>query len=160
LHKPAIVLLDEPTSGLDPESARDVRALILRLRDQGRALLLSTHNLDEVERIADRVAVLRTRLVAIDTPAALRTRLFGARIRIVLDGPAEPFAATLRSAGWRDIVTTGNALSIAIANQVTETPGLVRQLVQANAAIVSVTPEEVPLEDVYLRLLDRAGAAT
>jgi len=51
LHKPDIVLLDEPTSGLDPESARDVRELILRLRGERRAVLLSTHNLDEVQRV-------------------------------------------------------------------------------------------------------------
>jgi ABC-2 type transport system ATP-binding protein len=72
LHEPAIVLLDEPTSGLDPESAREVRELILRLRGQGRAILLSTHNLDEVERIADRVAVLRGRLVASDKAGRAR----------------------------------------------------------------------------------------
>ena len=72
IHKPRVVLLDEPTSGLDPESARDVRELILRLRNEGRAVLVSTHNLDEVERVADRVGVLRTRMIAMDTPAALR----------------------------------------------------------------------------------------
>src|SRR4030095_12867125 len=74
LHRPDIVLLDEPTSGLDPESARAVRELIVRLRTERRAVLISTHNLDEVQRVADRVAVLRSRLVALDTPAALRAR--------------------------------------------------------------------------------------
>ena len=68
VHRPSIVLLDEPTAGLDPESARDVRELIVAMRGEGRAVLLCTHNLDEVERVADRVAVLRSRLVAIGTP--------------------------------------------------------------------------------------------
>ena len=72
LHDPAIVLLDEPTAGLDPESAHDTRALILRLRGENRTVILSTHNLDEVDRVADRVGVLRTRLIALDTPSALR----------------------------------------------------------------------------------------
>src|SRR5687767_373356 len=83
LHQPDIVLLDEPTAGLDPEMARDVRSLVVRLRGENRAILISTHNLDEVERVADRVAVLRTRLIALDTPKALRARLFGARVAIV-----------------------------------------------------------------------------
>src|SRR5688572_29670745 len=76
VHRPRIVLLDEPTAGLDPESARGVRELIVGMRREGRAVLLCTHNLDEVERIADRVAVLRSRLVAIGTPGELRQRLF------------------------------------------------------------------------------------
>src|SRR5687767_2721780 len=113
LHDPAIVLLDEPTAGLDPESARAVRSLVLRLRDEGRAVLLSTHNLDEVERVADRVAVLRSRLVALGTPAALRDRLFGARVRIAVSREAERFAALVR-AGGTEVTVDGNALSIAM----------------------------------------------
>ncbi len=154
LHDPGIVLLDEPTAGLDPESARDVRDLVRRLRDQRRAVLLSTHNLDEVERVADRVAVLRTRLVALDTPAALRARLFGSRLHIVLTGPADRWVADLHASGFGDVREDGPALSIGIADQ-SATPVIVRRLVESGAGIVSVTPEEVPLEEVYLRLLDQ-----
>ncbi len=67
-HDPAVVLLDEPTAGLDPEMTRSVRELVGELRANGRAVLLSTHNLDEAERVADRVAVMRRTLVAFDTP--------------------------------------------------------------------------------------------
>jgi len=153
LHQPSILLLDEPTSGLDPEAARDVRELILRLRGQGRGILLSTHNLDEVERVADRVAVLRRRLVAYDTPAALRERLFGARLRIVLDGPAEGFAALLRESGRNDVRAEGAVLSIGVKDGAAEAPAIVRKLVDAGGGIRSVVPEEAPLEEVYLRLL-------
>ena len=154
LHDPAIVLLDEPTSGLDPESARDVRTLVLRLRHQGRAVLLSTHNLDEVERVADRVAVLRTRLVAVDTPNALRARLFGARVRVVLADDAEQFGRLLRTSGIADVRVAGAELSIGINGTQMATPALVRRLVEAGAAIQSVMAEEPPLEEVYLRLLE------
>ena len=153
LHRPSIVLLDEPTSGLDPESAREVRELILRLRGERRAILLSTHNLDEVERVADRVAVLRSRLVASDTPAALRARLFGSRVRITLASDAAPVVATLERAGYDDVRTTGNTLSIAVDDAATRAPEIVRILVAAGAPIRTVAPEEPPLEEVYLRLL-------
>ena len=156
LHDPAIVLLDEPTSGLDPESARAVRSLVLRLRDEGRAVLLSTHNLDEVERVADRVAVLRSRLVALGTPAALRDRLFGARVRIAVSREAERFAALVR-AGGTEVTVDGNALSIAMDETPDAVPALVRQLVEAGADIEAVVPESPPLEQVYLRLLQQEG---
>jgi ABC-2 type transport system ATP-binding protein len=154
LHRPDIVLLDEPTSGLDPESARDVRRLVLRLRDEHRAVLLSTHNLDEVERVADRVAVMRARLVAVDTPAALRARLFGARLRIVLAQPAAAFAGALRHGGIADVQEEGRSLSIAVADAEAAAPPIVRRLVEAGADIQSVVSEQPPLEHVYLKLLE------
>jgi ABC-2 type transport system ATP-binding protein len=155
LHNPSIVLLDEPTSGLDPESARDVRALVLRLRAEGRAVLLSTHNLDEVERVADRVAVLKTRLVAMDTPGALRASLFGARVRITITNEAERYASLLRAAGSGDVRVENGDLSVGLDGVTSTTPSLVRTLVEAGASIEAVVPEEPPLEDVYLRLIDR-----
>lgn len=153
LHDPPIILLDEPTSGLDPESALGVRELILRLRHERRAVLLSTHNLDEVERIADRVAVLRTRLVAVDTPAALRARLFGARVRISVSSDVGRFAALLRADG-ADVTIDGGAMSIAADG--TSVPRLVRRVVEAGGAIESVVPESPTLEQIYLRLLEEA----
>ena len=153
LHDPDIVLLDEPTSGLDPESARDVRAMILALRDQGRAVLLSTHNLDEVGRVASRVAVLRQRLLAVDTPAALRLKLFGNRVRIGITGHAGEFLPALRAGGHRDVIADDDVLSVAITDAGRDVPHVVRVLVESGARIVAVTPEEHSLEDVYLRLV-------
>src|SRR5882762_9552278 len=124
LHRPNIVLLDEPTSGLDPESARDVRELILRLRGERRAVLISTHNLDEVQRVADRVAVLRARLVALDTLEALRTRLFGSRLLVRLRGEAGRFVGVLEGA-FTDVRADDHTLSIAIDDVESAAPGLV-----------------------------------
>ena len=152
LHDPPIILLDEPTSGLDPQSARDVRELVVRLRGEGRAVILSTHNLDEVDRVADRVAVLRSRLVALDTPQALRTRLFGARVRIAVAGAPARFAQALRDAGAATVHVDGEALVVDLAGGLT-VPPLVRALVDAGADVTAVVPEEAPLEDVYLRLV-------
>ncbi len=157
LHKPDVVLLDEPTSGLDPESARDVRELVLQLRDEGRAVLLSTHNLGEVDRVADRVAVLRTRMVALDTPAALRTRLFGSRLRISLRQDARPFTLAAQGAGVRDAAGDGQRLIVSVDDLQMRTPALIRRLVAAGADILSVVADEPSLEDVYLRLLQDEG---
>ena len=153
LHDPPIVLLDEPTAGLDPQSAHDVRELVLRLRDQRRAVLLSTHNLDEVDRVADRVAVLRTRLVALDTPAALRTRLFGRRVRVELAHDAASHVSKLRGEGIDDVIGQGAVISVGLNEHVT-IPALVRRLIESGADINAVVPEERSLEDVYLRLLE------
>jgi ABC-2 type transport system ATP-binding protein len=153
LHKPDIVLLDEPTAGLDPESAREVRELVLGLRAELRSVVVSTHNLDEVERIADRVAVIRTVLVAVDTPAALRARVFGARVRVVLAQPAERFVAVLTDAGFGDVRHDGVTLSIGIGDYAASVPALVRRLVGAGAEILTVVADEPPLEDVYLKLV-------
>jgi ABC-2 type transport system ATP-binding protein len=154
LHKPDIVLLDEPTAGLDPESARDVRELVLRLRDEHRAVLMSTHNLDEVQRVADRVAVMRSRLVALDTPAALRGRLFGARLRVALAQPADAFVEAAKGPGVAGVHAQNSSLSIDVDDPVTRAPAIVRRLVEAGADIQAVMPDEPTLEQVYLRLVE------
>jgi ABC-2 type transport system ATP-binding protein len=159
LHNPDILLLDEPTSGLDPESARDVRELVVRLREDGRAVLLSTHHLDEVDRIATRVAVLSTRLIAADTPAVLRDQLFGIRIRITIAGDARMYVPALERLGVRDVRVADSVLSIDLSQTPADTPAVVRALVAAGAEIEAVTPEHPPLEDVYLRLLSERLAA-
>ena len=158
LHKPDAVLLDEPTSGLDPESARDVRDLVLGLREQQRTVVLSTHNLDEVDRVADRVAVIRGRLIALDTPATLRKQLFGARIRVVLASPARKAMQVLASGGFGDVRADEDGISIGVDDVRRSAPMIVRQLSDSGAEIVSVTPEQPPLEEVYLRLMSEQQA--
>jgi len=157
VHRPSIVLLDEPTAGLDPESARDVRELIVAMRGEGRAVLLCTHNLDEVERVADRVAVLRSRLVAIGTPKELRQRLFTSRLRIHVSQDANAFADTLRGSGLSDVRADGAWLSL--SEGTLTTPQIVRMLVDAGAGIEAVERDEPSLEDVYLKLLNPDGAS-
>ena len=169
LHEPPVVLLDEPTSGLDPESAHDVRALMRELRQSGRAVLVSSHNLHEVERLADRVAILRTNLVAVDSMTGLRARAPGRRLRIGLRANAAGFASSLAASpgsGARlTVEAEGTFLSIALvseraangpgsAPEGNDTPGIVRRLVELGADIESVVVEEASLEEVYLQLLN------
>ena len=161
LHDPDILLLDEPTSGLDPEIARSVRRLLDERRAQGCAILVSTHNLDEAERLADRVAVVQQRLVALDTPARLRTRLRTGRIVVRVAGDAAALLETARSLD-RDATADGHLLTVAMTHADRETPALVRALVDRGAEILEVRPEVPALEEVYLHLLsdDPAARAT
>src|SRR5580698_10489770 len=76
LSDPEIMFLDEPTSGLDPVAAREVHDLIIGLRQKGVTIFLTTHRLDEAEKLCDRVAIMNTTLRTIGTPAGLREQLF------------------------------------------------------------------------------------
>ena len=133
LHRPPVLLLDEPTSGLDPANARQIRDLILSLRSEGRAVLVSTHNLAEAEELADRIAVLKTQLLAFDTPAVLRAARGGNRVFIDLADSNEP-------------------LEIPIADP-SEIPAIVAKLVADGARIMRVMPGQRSLEEVYLDLV-------
>ncbi len=132
LHRPQVLLLDEPTSGLDPASARHIRDLIHALRSEGRAILVSTHNLAEAEELADRIAILKTDLLAFDTPATLRQARTGLSVRVEFEG-AEPREFAI--------------------GELSEIPGIVARLVSEGARIRRVTPDERSLEDVYLDLV-------
>ena len=152
LHEPPVLLLDEPTSGLDPEITKSVRRLLEERRASGCAILVSTHNLDEAERLADRVAVLQTRLLALDPPATLRRRLTKGRVVVRIAGDIAPCLAVARSFDAHAVVE-GAAIVVSLPQAERDTPELVRALVDAGARIVEVRPEMPDLEDVYLNLV-------
>ncbi|HKB11572.1 MAG TPA: ABC transporter ATP-binding protein [Vicinamibacterales bacterium] len=161
LHDPAVLLLDEPTSGLDPEVTRTFRLLLEERRSAGCAILVSTHNLDEAERLADRVAVLHERLVAIDEPAALRARLTTGRVIFRVAGDPAAHVATMRAVlgPSTPITVDGPMLTLQLTDPSRQTPRLVNALVAAGAEVLEVRPEMPALEDVYLHLMDERGAA-
>lgn len=162
LHDPKVVFLDEPTSALDPASAKVVRALIGDLKREGRTIVLCTHNLDEADRLADRIGVLRKgRLVHVGTPVELRHRLYGRATVVTLTEAGEPYAGVVRALPFvTDVQNGGRTLRIANDDPDANNPVLVRALVEAGASIVEVKGETKALEDVYLDLLeDSAGDA-
>ena len=153
-HNPEIVLLDEPTANLDPETARGVRDMLLDLRARGRAVVVSTHNLDEIERLADRIALVSTKLIAIGEPAVLRRQIFGQRFRIRLLGtpPTTSLAAVAERAGARDVRIEEDGFSMLVDLPETA-PAIVRALVVQGAEVREAFDDRRPLEEVYLRLL-------
>jgi ABC-2 type transport system ATP-binding protein len=159
LHAPSILLLDEPTSGLDPEVTRSVRGMLDDRRHSGCAVLVSTHNLDEAERLADRIAVLHTRLLALDRPAALRQRLTTGRVIVRVASDSTPYLDTARRFD-RAACMDGDAIVLTLPHSDRDTPALVRALVAAGADVLEIRPETPALEDVYLHLMaDEARVA-
>src|SRR4030065_2259821 len=80
LHEPRILFLDEPTAALDPEAAHLVHDFIIELKNEGRTIFLCTHNLDEADRLCDRIGVFKSHLLVVDTPANLRSQLFERKV--------------------------------------------------------------------------------
>ncbi|MGH9408950.1 MAG: ABC transporter ATP-binding protein [Vicinamibacterales bacterium] len=159
VHNPEIVLLDEPTANLDAEAARAVRELLRALGAQGRVVVVSSHNLDEIDRVANRVALIRRSLVAVGEPSELRRQLFGRRVRIRFAGlslPLDALASVAARAGAHDVRPEQHELSMALADPDRATPQVVRALVEAGAEVRAVFDEDAALEDVYLRLLGEA----
>jgi ABC-2 type transport system ATP-binding protein len=160
VHDPEVILLDEPTANLDPETSRRVRDLLAELKRAGRAVIVSTHNLDEIDRIADRVALISGTVIAIGEPAALRRDVFGRRLRVRVAEPAATMpllAAAAARAGAHDVSIDANVLTMALDSLDGQTPAVVRALVDAGAHIREVGEAAVALEDVYLRLLGEDG---
>lgn len=159
VHDPPVLLLDEPTSGLDPEAAKEVRDLLAELSLAHRAILLCTHNLSEAERLCHRIAVLKTKLIALGSPAELKERLFGRRVVVVLANPNSGLPSALRLPFVRHASLEGNKLFVAVEDPERNNPVLVRKLVELGAEIVYVTEEERTLEEVYLELVEGGNAA-
>jgi ABC-2 type transport system ATP-binding protein len=155
LNDPAILFLDEPTSGLDPVASREVHLLIDNLRDRGVTVFLTTHRLEEAERLCDRVAILNTSLRTIGRPDELRDRFF-ARALVVrtaapLPDPGRVFAVS-GVESWRAEDATRYVLSVSDAR--IAAPDVARALVAAGADVLSLSDDRHSLEDVYLELVD------
>jgi ABC-2 type transport system ATP-binding protein len=155
LHDPPVLLLDEPTSGLDPEVTRGVRHLLDERRRAGCSIVVSTHNLDEAERLSDRVAVLQERLVAFDRPAELRKRLTSGRVVVRVAANAPTYADVVRRVVGPHVSVDVDRTTIAVhlADADRDTPALVTALAAAGAQVLEVRPDTPALEDVYLHLM-------
>jgi ABC-2 type transport system ATP-binding protein len=161
LHEPEVIYLDEPTSGLDPSAAKLVRDFVATLRDAGRSVVVCTHNLDEAERLCDRIGIMRGTLLQVDTPSGLRRRNGTAAVRIELVGARRPESFLDLMVGLSFVEAArvdGPALLVEVRDPRGDNPELVRVLVEAGARIVHVTEDAVSLEQVYLDLVGETGA--
>jgi ABC-2 type transport system ATP-binding protein len=159
VHEPQVLFLDEPTAGLDPQAAKSIRESIQELRSEGRTILLCTHNLTEAEQLCDRIAVLKTKIIALDTPENLRRSLFGrrteVRLREVVAGVVEAIAGLEFVS---DVSQEGQRLLISLGDPDVENPIIVRKLVEMGADVQAVSEQSHSLEETYLSLIGGDGA--
>ncbi|HWK25592.1 MAG TPA: ABC transporter ATP-binding protein [Solirubrobacter sp.] len=157
LSRPEILFLDEPTAGLDPVASREVHDLIAALRSEGVTIFLTTHRLEEAERLCDRVAILNHTLRTIGTPAELRDRLFAKSLTIATRAPLHPPDAVFDGVpgvrSWRQAGDDGRYV-VAVSDPDVAAPALTRALVAAGADVLSIGESYHSLEDVYLQLVD------
>ena len=156
LNEPQVMFLDEPTSGLDPVAAREVHDLINGLRERGVTVFLTTHRLEEAEKLCDRVAILNTTLRSIGRPQELRESLFSKSLIVEtaspLDAAGSVFNAATGVENWH--AQGASQYVLAVDDPRSIAPKVVRALVAAGADVVSIAESQHSLEDVYLQLID------
>jgi ABC-2 type transport system ATP-binding protein len=154
VHDPEVLFLDEPTAGLDPESARAVRDAIVQLKNEGRTIFLCTHNLDEAERLCDRVAIVNRRVLYEDTPEKLKDAAYGRRIIVRLermDGPV--YRAVSRLDVVADVRQEDDSMILEVSDPDRHCADVVNAIVEAGGRIMSVGELRHSLEEVYIKLL-------
>ena len=155
VHDPELLFLDEPTAALDPLAARAVHELIREYHGSGRTVVICTHDLDEAQRLCDRLAILRRgRLLAIGTPRELG-RTVSRRLEVEIDVRAEDRARALELlAGWEAGAVPGrDGTEIRLGAVDREAiPTLLAELVRSGVAVYRVVPSEPTLEDAYFAL--------
>jgi ABC-2 type transport system ATP-binding protein len=155
LSDPAVMFLDEPTSGLDPVAAREVHELIIGLRQQGVTIFLTTHRLDEAEKLCDRVAIMNSTLRTVGTPSGLREQLFKKSLVVTtvepVMGPEQLFTSIKGVESWR--AEAPGSYVLAVSEPKAVAPEVVRCLVHAGADVLTIGETQHSLEDVYLELI-------
>src|SRR5690606_33618416 len=155
VHRPTVLFLDEPTTGLDPEARAGLWAEIATLAGRGLTILLTTHYLEEADRLADRIAIVdRGRVVATGTPDELKGGLRGDAVRVALATPeaAAPARAAIADLpGVREVALDGRHLSARADDGAAMVPRVLAALDRAGVAVASVTVARPSLDDVYLR---------
>ncbi|MFH2039332.1 MAG: ABC transporter ATP-binding protein, partial [Chloroflexota bacterium] len=154
IHEPRTLFFDEPTAGLDPEAAHMLRSFIADLRKGGRTIFLCTHNLDEADRLCDRIGVFKTHLLVVDTPANLRSSLFGRKIVFHLQKIDEQLVASVKKFDYvNDVKVVENKIVATLDDPELRNPELIRSLIENGANLTFVGELRHSLEDVYLQLV-------
>lgn len=154
IHDPEVVFLDEPTAALSPESAKIVRDFILKLKRERRTIFLCTHNLYEAERLCDRVAIIKGRLIAVGSPRELERRMGPGRVEIQLRRVSRTVIATVRKLSCvRSLRVSGRRLLVEVDDPESANPEIVEAIVRSGGKVCFVSRAVPALEEAYLRLV-------
>jgi ABC-2 type transport system ATP-binding protein len=154
IHDPRILFFDEPTVNLDPESARVVREFILKLKKEGKTIFINTHNLNEAQRICDRIGILKTKLLTVNTPEELEKRVWGSRTEIQVEQVSDQILAAVRKLNPKGLSVEENKIILALADPQKENPDFVQAVVSAGGRIQYVTQLTAGLEETYLKVIE------
>ncbi len=159
IHDPRLLFLDEPTANLDPEASKTVRDFILDLKKEKRTIFLNTHNLDEAERLCDRIAILKGKLVAVDSPKNLERSLYHRKTIVHLSSVSDGIVSAVKKLGVvKEVRPSDNKLILDMDNPERDNPEVVRAIVLAGGNVQYVTELRSTLEDVYLKLIREVPA--
>lgn len=151
MHKPELLILDEPTSGLDPLIQQEFYSLVKEAKAAGQTIFLSSHILPEVERVCDRVGIIREgRLVAVETVANMKSKAVR-QFEIVFDGNA-PLKEFMNLPGVRDVTATNGHLRCTVTGSL---DAVIKQA--AHHTVINVISEEPNLEDIFLAFYAKEG---
>ncbi|TFF87709.1 MAG: ABC transporter ATP-binding protein [Promethearchaeota archaeon] len=157
VHEPRIIFFDEPTAGLDPVSAESVRNLILTLKKREITIFINSHNLGEVQKLCDRVAILDNgKLKRIGTPQQLSKDLWDSQeLQIFMKDPIpDNLSALIKSLDYiKNSRIESNRLSLFMDDINEATPKIVKKLVTNKVNILEVIRKSRSLEDIYLKLM-------
>ena len=154
IHDPKLLFFDEPTANLDPESSRVVRDYILQLKKEGKTIFINTHNLGEAQRICDRIGILKTKLLAVNTPEQLEKSDWGSRTEVQVEKVSNRILAAVRKLKPQDLSVEENRIILTVADPQKQNPDFVQVIVSAGGRIQYVTQLTPGLEETYLKVIE------
>ena len=153
IHNPQILFLDEPTANLDPEASKTVRDFILQLKKEKKTIFLNTHNLDEAQRICDRVGIMNTKLMALGSPQKLEQMVSGRRTVIDLSQITEAVSIALKKLDLKGYTVKDSKISFDISDPDGENWPVINAIAAAGGHIRTVSVAGSTLEETYLKLV-------
>ena len=158
MHEPDIIFLDEPTVGLDPQARLDLWDILRDLHRRGRTIVMTTHYMDEADRLCDRLAIIdHGKLLALDTPRALKSKAPGGTlIELVLDGDATPTAEIAETIDGVTRVEAKDGILRAQSNRGGQTlPALIEAAESAGRTVTDIHLLQPSLETLFVSLTGR-----
>lgn len=153
IHNPNLLFLDEPTANLDPETAKMVRDLLLKMKSEGKTIFLNTHNLAEAQKVCDRIGILKTKLLVVNTPDQLEQAIGGQRSVFELELVNDSIATAVRKLGLGTVSISANKIIVTAADPPKDNPKIVQAIIAAGGRIRYVTEEKPDLEAAYLKII-------
>lgn len=154
IHQPKLLFLDEPTTNLDPEASHVVRDIILQLKREGKTIFLNTHNLDEAQRLCDRIGILKTKLLAINTPEQLGRSIWGDKTVIQVETITDAVLMAVKGLQPSQMEVKENKIIIDVSDPLKENPDYIQAIVRAGGRVQKATQLNPGLEETYLKVIN------